>query len=195
LTHKFHGIGSITAKETTKSFCGAVVDIPNLIVIDCQRRNVILAPPLVKYVALSYVWAKSETDLPRENQFQDRLPRRLSRKLPKVIEDAMKVTRALGFRYIWVDKYCIDQTSHGKKQEQIDHMDLVYKGCEIAIVAAALDENTGLPGVGITRRTPQPVVSFRNIRVISTMPHPQHEIKKKCGDTTSMDIARISPRP
>jgi Heterokaryon incompatibility protein (HET) len=46
----------------------------------------------------------------------------------------MEVTMSLGFRYLWVDKYCIDQANHSKIQEQI----LIYNGSDLTIVANLL---------------------------------------------------------
>jgi hypothetical protein len=57
-------------------------------------------------------------------------------------------------------------------------MDLIYKGSELTIVAASgIDANAGLPGVGTTKRNPQPVVSVGNMSIISMMPHPHYTIK------------------
>lgn len=48
---------------------------------------------LQPYVALSYVWGRSQT----------------GDTWPRVVRDAVKSTRAVRFRYLWIDRYCIDQ--------------------------------------------------------------------------------------
>lgn len=41
---------------------------------------------------------------------------RLPSELALVIFDAIEVAKSLGFEFLWVDKYCIDQTSAAKLQ-------------------------------------------------------------------------------
>jgi hypothetical protein len=68
----------------------------NLKVIDCMSRAIITAPEGCRYVALSYVWGglifKTETNT-----------RALPSELPRTIEDSMKATLLLGYRYLWVE--------------------------------------------------------------------------------------------
>lgn len=54
-----------------------------------------------KYLALSYVCAEAE------NVTLQQAGRGVI--LSQSIQDAMAVTRALGFRYLWIDAYCINQ--------------------------------------------------------------------------------------
>jgi hypothetical protein len=70
--------------------------VRGLRVIDCQTRLVVGAPPICSYLALSYVWGHKSPDEENDSDF------------PLVVEDSISVTKALGFRYLWVDKYvCI----------------------------------------------------------------------------------------
>jgi hypothetical protein len=58
-------------------------------VIDCHLRKVIPAPSGCQYVALSYVWGgHSESD-----------------GFPLTIEDSFRVTKGMGYNYLWVDRY------------------------------------------------------------------------------------------
>jgi len=73
--------------------------------------------------------------------------------LPLTIEDAITVTKAIRFQYLWVDQYCIDQGDENEKQRQIQQMNLIYKCADLTIIAAAGDgRNYGLPGVLACRR-------------------------------------------
>ncbi|KAI1340516.1 heterokaryon incompatibility protein-domain-containing protein [Xylariaceae sp. FL0016] len=93
--------------------------------IDCKARNVVrnfdtlaLTNTDLDYVALSYVWGNNND---------------VSKVLPLVIDDAIKVTLTLGYRYLW--------------HEQIMHMDSVYQNAALTIIAAAgPGESYGLPG-------------------------------------------------
>ncbi|PMD44706.1 HET-domain-containing protein, partial [Hyaloscypha variabilis F] len=146
--------------------------------IDCYDRTIISSSQLTRYVALSYVWASTESlpDLAEDTTHTEKsvLPKVVS----QAITDAMQVTKELGFRYLWVDKYCIDQENEQDKLEQIAQMDTIYRASDFTIIAAAgNDEHTGLPGVGSTTRTLQPNISWGELTVTSTMPHPHHVIK------------------
>lgn len=147
--------------------------------IDCQSRSVVSASGLSStagYVALSYVWginssakAGPETNLRPGNA--------LPENVPAVIRDAIKVTLALGFRYLWVDKYCIDQKNQATKHKQIFHMDAVYRHASLTIIAAAgNDESTGLPGVTQDRPTKQTSIQTDEVSILSTLPSPVHQI-------------------
>jgi hypothetical protein len=145
--------------------------------IDCKSLTVVLALPTTLYVALSYVWRKqsdttSTATTPPKHKIGS-LPASLS----STIKDAISVTKMLGFQYLWVDKYCIDQDNPTHKLDQINKMDVIYKAAEITIIAAAgEDEDFGLPGVGSTRRIPQPTATIGDITIFSTMKDPRMSI-------------------
>jgi len=83
---------SVCARDHT-DFClsGAQIKLPGFRVIDCETRRVILAPPKCNYVALSYVWG--------DNREEPKIG------YPATIEDSITVTLAIGYRYLWVDRY------------------------------------------------------------------------------------------
>lgn len=55
---------------------------------------------------------------------------------PKTIQDAIKITRLLGFEYLWVDALCIIQDSETDKVAEINAMGSIYKNAAITIAAA-----------------------------------------------------------
>lgn len=118
-------------------------------VIDCLSRAVLPLPPEAKYTALSYVWGLN--NIPEPLRDGGRLPATT----PMAIEDAMHCTTQLGFRYLWVDRYCIDQASPSKHL-QIHNMNLIYGCASVTIVNATGDDSEcGLPGVSKQIRTAQ----------------------------------------
>jgi hypothetical protein len=123
----------------------------NLQVIDCETRVVTSAPTTCAYVALSYVWGPpSKADA--EYVFPN-----LPAQLPPTIEDAIRVTKRLGIRYIWIDRYCINQNDPEDKMRQILQMGAIYSSAQLTIIAAAGEgPQHGLPGVSEARRTPMP---------------------------------------
>jgi hypothetical protein len=123
--------------------------------IDCETRAIVPGEDR-PYVALSYVWGLS-SDISED-------PNRLPANLPNTIQDAMTVTKRLGYRYLWVDRYCIDQRNEQEKADQVGKMDLIYQNAELTIITAiGEDPNYGLPGVGLRKREPEHLTTCANI--------------------------------
>ncbi|KAL7910382.1 heterokaryon incompatibility domain-containing protein [Trichoderma velutinum] len=141
-------------------------------VLDCQEQSITEHEPGMPYVALSYVWGQSQA----RREVND--GRRLPDQLPLLIRDAMAVTQAMGFRYLWVDRYCIDQDNPTVKHEQIRQMGEIYSNAEVTIIAAAgQDENYGLPGVGRKRPATRTVAHIGDVAVVWAPKDPQAAIK------------------
>lgn len=116
--------------------------VPGLLVLDCISKQIVPADSRSNYVALSYVRGGSECD---EAVFDRDLSRH---NLPQTMEDAMNVVQVLGFRYLSVDRYCIDHFEPQKKHHIISNMDTIYKSATLTIIAAAgSDAEHGLPNV------------------------------------------------
>lgn len=131
--------------------------ILGLQLIDCVARRIIPASEAVgtTYVTLSYVWGTPPGGT-SEDVGEKCSVATLPTRLPRVVEDAIRVVKELGFRYLWVDKYCIPQNDESAKHAQIRLMDRIYARSAITIVAAAGDdEGYGLPGVGLRERKPE----------------------------------------
>ncbi|KAH7359496.1 heterokaryon incompatibility protein-domain-containing protein [Pyrenochaeta sp. MPI-SDFR-AT-0127] len=105
-------------------------------------------------LALSYVWGHSNGHIHSES-FQ------LPAVLPRTIEDSIMTTQLLGHRYLWVDKFCIEQENTANRHFQIRQMDVIYASADLTLIAAAgKDPSYGLPGVS-TQRT----LSFRCVTI------------------------------
>jgi hypothetical protein len=68
----------------------------NLQLIDCQQNIVVCAPANCRYVALSYVWGHSDAPVNGLERWDD---------VPATIRHSIRLTRMLGFQYLWVDRY------------------------------------------------------------------------------------------
>jgi hypothetical protein len=81
---------------------------PYMRMLDVDERSVIFpAPQSCQYAALSYVWGAA-----KGGQIELQCVRRVDLKsyyqeFPQTIKDAMKVTKRMGMRYLWVDGICI----------------------------------------------------------------------------------------
>lgn len=164
-------------KSHHQRLCGVhPVQVQGLKLINCETFTVVPARSAIPYAALSYVWGSSNTGRCGNNTgTKDRAA--LPRALPRVVKDAISVVQLLGLRYLWIDKYCIDQDNLVEKHYQIRNMDSIYKGAEFTIIAAAgNDETFGLPGVGNTLRKPQQQLRLGDLSITTTMAHPHHTI-------------------
>lgn len=108
--------------------------------------RVIDAKEDTEYLALRFVWGVPDL-CPLEEA-------------PQVVLDAITVTLNLGKRYLWVDKYCVEQEDEAIKMEQVQKMGNIYEGAYATIVAAVEDnERYGLCGVS-RDRDPIPFVEL-----------------------------------
>ena len=134
--------------------CNASGSVPGLKLIDCVTLQLCYVEPQPDYIALSYVWGESQSidnilvfaaaDSPQKLPPLD--------SLPQVIRDTIYVTKELGFRYLWIDRYCVNQIDTIIQEEQIDNMGAIYHEAELTIIATAGDDDRyGLPGVGVER--------------------------------------------
>jgi len=138
--------------------------------------DIVPASPSHEYLALSYTWGK------HDKQGDSITTNKTT--VPKTILDSIIVTRSMGHEFLWVDQYCIDQHDHSEKDFQMSHMNDIYKGAAVTIIAAAgEDANSGLPGVGDTPRTPQDNVSIGEVQLISSMHVPRCTIKSSKWST------------
>ena len=78
--------------------------LPNIYVIDCHSRNTVPLREGQEFLALSYVWGSKHKPIARVSGMV-RVQRKIPRKAPKTIEDAIEVVKMLRKQYLWVDRY------------------------------------------------------------------------------------------
>jgi hypothetical protein len=141
-------------------------------VIDCITRKIIFWKDITarkQYVTLSYVWGRPNQDA----IFQEGV---IPQGVPRTIEDSLLLTTKLGYRYLWIDRYCITQDDVMSRQIQIQSMDIIYQHSVMTVIAAAgIDPNHGLPGVGEVLRERQPTVEIGD-RTLVYAPFAKEEI-------------------
>lgn len=142
--------------------------------IDVEEERLVLRTKPSEYAALSYVWGRLPTivrpdggddikkQMPvllttKENLEKLSAPGGLSTKsveamhrgrLPNTVTDAMRLTKSIGMRYLWVDTLCIVQDDKADKSILIRSMDQVYDDATVTLIAASgVDANAGLRGV------------------------------------------------
>jgi hypothetical protein len=144
--------------------------ITMLRVIDTEENRICEVEASCPYVCLSYVWGpptanpillttatktRMETINGLVNNGFD---------LPATIKDAMKVTRGIGLRYLWVDALCIVQDDDDDKKNFISNMDIIYGNATLTIVASTnLSPAEALPGVSAPRQHTQIVEQVQGL--------------------------------
>jgi hypothetical protein len=94
-----------------------------------------------QYVILSHCWGSlGVTKLLNKPliPFRDAIP---LEQLPKTFEDAINITRRLGFRYLWIDALCISQDNTADWNEEAPKM-ASYYGQSALMIAATAAENS-----------------------------------------------------
>ncbi|KAG7038967.1 zinc finger protein [Colletotrichum scovillei] len=110
------------------------------------------------YVALSYCWGgKQPGSLVRASLGRMTEGIRME-ELEQTVRDAVVATRKLGFRYLWVDAYCIIQDCAQDKAKEIGGMALIYKNAAVMIAAGTAAR--ARDGFLATRRTYIPEEEF-----------------------------------
>lgn len=89
-----------------------------------------------EYVTLSYIWGGPlQVQATRHN-----LPSLMQGievgNLPQTIQDAIHITRELGFRYLWADVLCIIQDSDDDKEREIGKMGYIYRHSALTLAAS-----------------------------------------------------------
>lgn len=97
--------------------------------VDCNHQFIVSATITSRYAALSYVWGHAT-----ETADKPLVGCQLPQTLPRVIDDAIAVTKTLGMTYLWIDRYCIPQEPDSK-HNQIRNMDRIYRNAEFTIVS------------------------------------------------------------
>ncbi|KAK7015494.1 hypothetical protein VNI00_019124 [Paramarasmius palmivorus] len=88
------------------------------------------------YVALSYVWGGEQPNCTVTTNF-DAYTHGISVNLiPGTIRDAIEATNKYGFRYLWVDAFCIIQDSKEDKKVELTQLRRIFRDGYITIIAS-----------------------------------------------------------
>lgn len=155
------------SQEGERGLLDNTVIIEGMKLVDCETFEIISRTTQMEHIALSYVWRLANDDMvPLTSPILRESEAQLTRKflppfIPRVVHNAITVVKDTGFRYLWVDQYCIDQSATAEEiGSHVSKMDLIYSSARLTIIAAS--SRGALPGVGTTRRIPQKTLIFKN---------------------------------
>lgn len=98
-------------------------------------------PP--KYAAVSHRWGDPELMFRTlRRNFDDRLQGMDEEGMPKVLQDAIKVARAVGLRYLWMDTVCLIQDDEADKGKEIPKMGDYYANAFFTIFTSSSRDST-----------------------------------------------------
>ncbi|KAJ6784454.1 hypothetical protein PWT90_09548 [Aphanocladium album] len=133
--------------------CAAKLAAPGkspLKLIDTESRKVIQAADLetqdYEYVTLSYALGDFELD-PFDEAAE------LPATLPALFEDSLTLAKSLGYRYLWIDHYCLPLRENKlERRQQLDLVGEVFARSALTLIVAAGDDLAdGIPGVSVPR--------------------------------------------
>jgi hypothetical protein len=112
------------------------VSIPRLRLIDCETREIVTNLDCPRYLTLSYPWNTNSDDTFDDN---------VASSLPATIEDAVRLTSILGFRYLWVDRYCINRYDSTDLYTQCQRIWDIFRSSELSVMVDTCASH-GIPG-------------------------------------------------
>ncbi|KAK8209356.1 heterokaryon incompatibility protein-domain-containing protein [Phyllosticta capitalensis] len=146
-----------------------VIGSKELIFVDAHDMCLVRRTSTCRYLALSYVWGsptRPSIRLLTANQhefFRHGIFSQLH--LGRTTSDAIDLCRALGERFIWIDRLCITQDDARTVQDIIPIMDVIFGNAVLTICDASGDDmEAGLPG-----SASQPRYVRQNIQRIEEM--------------------------
>lgn len=87
------------------------------------------------WAALSYCWGGDSTFILKGSNLEGMMRSIPIESFPATLRDAVRVTRSLGIRYIWIDALCILQDSREDWAAEASRMGDVYQGAKVTISA------------------------------------------------------------
>ena len=100
------------------------------------------------YLTLSYCWGQAEMARTTSLTLSEHTKSISLDGLAKTIRDALVITKALGYRYIWIDSLCIIQDSLPDWERESSRMAMIYRHSTLTIAASgacSADEGCFLP--------------------------------------------------
>ncbi|KAJ3546448.1 hypothetical protein NM208_g1991 [Fusarium decemcellulare] len=103
---------------------------------DLVRLHPATPGQLGRYTALSYCWGGPQICETTKANVSGRLNGFSASELSSSLQDAIRITRALGIPYLWIDAICIIQDDKVDKATQIGQMGAIYRNSTLTICAS-----------------------------------------------------------
>ncbi|KAL4891881.1 heterokaryon incompatibility protein-domain-containing protein [Aspergillus ambiguus] len=153
-----------TGKDITLKF----IDVKRMCIVEREFNS--------RYLALSYVWGHANTFYALKDNLSklevDGSLYPIQHLIPRVIRDAVTLTRAIGERYLWVDALCIVQDDMKSREMYVPQMNVIFGQAILTIVAlSGMDASSCLPGVvSGSRKVSQIVENVDGLKLVAKLP-------------------------
>ncbi|KAF1926229.1 HET-domain-containing protein [Didymella exigua CBS 183.55] len=99
-----------------------------------------------EYIAFSHIWGVAKA-LPKTTTqtLQSHKKGILWTTLPRALQEAIVLTRALGFKYLWIDALCLVQDDAASKLEESMTMDQIFGNAFLTIAATSAIDSSKYP--------------------------------------------------
>lgn len=124
------------AAPTTSPLPTRIIDVGSMDTDDLPRLYQTNGE-ISQYCALSYCWGKDENLTTTRDTRARRMSGIMWAELPKTFWDAIKITKMLGIRYLWIDALCIIQDDLDDWTTEASNMASVYQGAFLTLCASA----------------------------------------------------------
>jgi hypothetical protein len=102
-------------------------------------ENVTLCAP---YVALSHRWGIEQLPRTTSANLTSHMQGLSLQELTLTMQDAVQVTRSLGYRYLWIDALCIIQDSEIDWLQEAARMSKVFSGAIVTLAVADAENHS-----------------------------------------------------
>ncbi len=90
-----------------------------------------------QYISLSHCWGGEKPLITTRATLDDHKAGIAFSSLPKTFQDAVKITRKLGIRYLWIDSLCIVQDDPADWQAEASRMATTYRNSWLTVSATS----------------------------------------------------------
>ena len=132
-----HNHRKCCARNTGVGLPARLIDVGDQAITPDVRLHISRPDEAGEYLALSYCWGGEQSVVTTQNNLNSMTQRVTLSSLPRTLQDAIRVTRNMGQRYLWVDALCIVQDSEDDKGREIQGMGSIYKNASLTISAAS----------------------------------------------------------
>lgn len=180
----------LKAKPSPNFMPTRVLDVVNEKVRLVETAKLALPDVEREYLALSHCWGTTQIITSRNDNLKNHLEDIPFGALSKTFQEAVKVTRKLSFRYLWIDSLCIIQDNEFDWEQEAAQMCDIYRNATLTIGAAHASGGEGGCFFKIDGLRYLPLVVELNLQVHGQNPFQCRPVFKGWGRGLPYELSR-----